>query len=121
MAPALDLSKLKVADAEFVPTRRGRTAEPNPFLDAVMDSYNRETGKSIRVPLSGEVNKSGMDTNVAKVINQIRAAARMQDLGVSVQIAEHSRTLSDVKFLAKERRAYNNGDTDEPDEDETTE
>lgn len=113
MSPALNPEKLlaSVTDIEFVPARRGRQAEDNPFYDVVLDSYNNEQGKAVRVPHSGELNKTGIDTNVAKVVNQIRAAAKFHEVGVSVQTAEHSKTQTDVMFLAKDRRSYTkNGD-----------
>lgn len=111
MAPALNLDKLAVEDADYVPARRGRSAEANPFAEVVVDSYNNEQGKSVRVPLSGEVNDKGVDKNVVKVMNLIRAAARDAEVGVSVQWQEHSKTQADVLFLAKDRRKYDrNGD-----------
>lgn len=114
MAPALNLDKLTVSDTEYVPPRRGRTAEPNPFEDVILDSYNNEQGKSVRVPLSGEENDKGVDTNVVKVMNLIRAAAKFHNVGVSVQWEPHSKTQADVLFLAKDRRSYTrNGDTPE--------
>lgn len=111
-AKPLNLDSLTVADADFVPARRGRQATENPFLDAVLDSYNNEQGKSVRVTKSGETGKSGEDTNVVKVVNLIRAAAREQECGVSVQVEDHSKTQADVLFLAKDRRPYTakNGD-----------
>lgn len=106
MAPALNLERLTVSDAEYVPPRRGRTAEPNPFDEVILDSYNNEQGKSVRVPLAGEQNDRGVDVNVVKVMNLIRAAAKAAGVGVSVQWEPHSKTQADVLFLAKDRRKY---------------
>jgi hypothetical protein len=116
MSPKLDLAKLaeKVQDSEFVPVRRGRTAEENYFLDVVLESYNTEQGKVVPVALSGETTKAGEDKNVVKVVNQLRAAARYHEIGVSIQIEPHSKTITHVLFLGKERRKYEkNGEATE--------
>lgn len=108
MSPKLNLEAIaaKVQDTDVTPKRRGRTAEPNPFLDIVLDSYEKEQGKMVPVTLSGESGKSGEDKNVVKVVNMIRAAARYHEIGVSVQIEPHSKTITHVLFLGKDRRQY---------------
>lgn len=116
MSPAktLDLSALgsAVQDADEMPTsRRGRQPAENPFHDVVLDSYNNETPKMVPVPLSGEAGKTGEDKNVTKVVGLIRAAAAAQEIGVSVAVQPHSKTIAHVVFLGKERRTYSrNGD-----------
>lgn len=110
----IDFAKLaeKVQDTEYVPARRGRTAQENHFLDVVLDSYEKEQGKMVPVTLSGETTKQGEDKNVVKVVNQLRAAARYHEIGVSIQIQPHSKTITHVLFLGKDKRNYEKNGTE---------
>lgn len=109
--PSSLVGKVKDVDASEIPSRRrGRKAADNPFTALVLDSYETETAKLVPVPLAGENGKTGQDKNVTKVIGLIRAAAASQEVGVSVGVRDHSKTISHVVFLAKARRAYTRGD-----------
>lgn len=108
MSPKLNLTALaeKVQDVDVVPTRKSRAAQENPFLDVVLQSYNDEQGKMVPVTLAGENTKQGEDKNVVRVVNMLRAAARYHEIGVSIQVEPHSKTITHVLFLGKDRRNY---------------
>jgi hypothetical protein len=106
MAGTLKLDKLKIAKSpKPVETRRGRTGQPNPFVDVLRESFTNGETYHVMVDLSGEKNKNGIDRNVVSVQSALTAAAEMADLGVRIQIipAEKDAKKQEVRFEGKER------------------
>lgn len=73
-APALDLSALAISEADVPKQQRERAVKDNPFLPALTESYETDTGRQVQVPAQ----------NTRQVIYLIRQAAN--DLGIGARI-----------------------------------
>lgn len=109
-----DLVIEDVADDAFVQTRQGRVAQPNPFQDSIVAAYN--SPKAVTVPTD----------DALKTYSQLNQAAKLNNLGLSVQLQDMSKNVLSrddlrkgedgkrafrgqkvrVLFLARDRRAY---------------
>jgi len=73
-APAFDVSALSIQEAELPANTRERKVKDNPFVPALTESYEQETGRQVTVPAQ----------NTQQVLYLIRQAAN--DLGIGARI-----------------------------------
>lgn len=110
--PALDLDNLTVEDAEVPAITRQRDEKPNPFVDAILATYearkngNDKAGKAVTVPTA----------RAGEVKYLIRQAAKRSELGARIVETDNGDGTTRIVFAGKDKRAVKaseNGDAQE--------
>lgn len=114
MAYTIDMSKRTIEVGEAPPSRHTRVPEPNPLLDYVKQSYDKDEWLIIRaVPTVDNILVTNPVTKEESKISEVNVIERMlrrgaRTLGCGIAISYEPGTKKgqmDVYFLAKEKRA----------------
>lgn len=100
-APAkFDLSAVEMVEAELPKQTRTSRFENTPFLDALRNSYERDTAFAFNVPVDA----------VKETVSLIRGAAAHLEIGVKIRQTKVDDEVTRITFQGAPKRGYERAD-----------